>query len=239
MDVTNCRLIDAVTFFAYPYTLGGAETLCLYNMFAAGDFYQRFLAEFPDLTTPTFSAVYAHAQCFDSAKLAIASSQPWNAWASRNAPTALGPPPYIWLLKLMVVNRFIPHAAHLMRPLYEALRGSCPKDEVDWSQEMDKAFDGAKAALANATLLVHPPPAAPVNLTTDACSPQISSIWLAKTTWSRTASPGRLLGLCTWGTTMLPWQLKDVVFANANATLLCDVSTVPSYGACRLATPCF
>jgi len=43
-------------------------------------------------------------------------------------------------------NRFIPYAAHLMRPLYEALKGKDPKGEVDWSPEMDKAFDHTAGA---------------------------------------------------------------------------------------------
>ena len=65
-------------------------------------------------------------------------------------------------------NRFLPRAAHLMRPLYEALRGKAPKDVLDWSVNMDKAFAAGKSALANAALLAHPSPMAPIALTTDA-----------------------------------------------------------------------
>ncbi|XP_059417312.1 uncharacterized protein LOC132152576 [Carassius carassius] len=92
VDVTNCRLIDALSFASYPCTLGGAGVLCLSNTLANGDLYQRLLAEFPDITTPTFSSavakhgvehyittvgppVYARARRLDSAKLAIAREE--------------------------------------------------------------------------------------------------------------------------------------------------------------------
>lgn len=92
MDVTNCRLIDALSFASYPCTLGGTGALCLSNTLANGDLYQRLLAEFPDITTPTFSSVvakhgvehyittvgppvYARARRLDSAKLAIAREE--------------------------------------------------------------------------------------------------------------------------------------------------------------------
>ena len=59
VDVTNCRLIDALSFASYPCMLGGVGALCLSNTLATGDLYQRLLAEFPDITTPTFSSVVA------------------------------------------------------------------------------------------------------------------------------------------------------------------------------------
>lgn len=42
-------------------------------------------------------------------------------------------------------NRFIPHAADLMKPLYEALRGKKDSDGVDWSLERVWATDGTIA----------------------------------------------------------------------------------------------
>lgn len=59
-------------------------------------------------------------------------------------------------------NRFLPCAAHLMHPLYEALQGKTPKDMLDWSTGMDKAFDAD-----NTALLAHPSPTAPIAFTTD------------------------------------------------------------------------
>ncbi|KAJ8361868.1 hypothetical protein AAFF_G00416040 [Aldrovandia affinis] len=55
-------------------------------------------------------------------------------------------------------NRFIPHAAALMRPLYGALRGKTGNAQVDWGEEMTAAFDSAKRALAEATMLSYPVP---------------------------------------------------------------------------------
>ena len=73
-------------------------------------------------------------------------------------------------------NRFLPHAAQLMRPLYNALRGRKPADLLDWPTEMTAAFDAAKTALANAALLAHPSPAAPVALTTDASDYAVGAV---------------------------------------------------------------
>lgn len=73
-------------------------------------------------------------------------------------------------------NRFLPHAAKLMRPLYNALRGRRPADELDWSPGMTDAFGAAKTTLANAALLAHPSPTAPVALTTDASDYAVGAV---------------------------------------------------------------
>ena len=384
VDVKNCQLIDAVSFASYPCTLGGAGALCLSNTLATGDQYQRLLALYPDLTTPTFSSavakhgvehyittvgspVYARARRLDSAKLQIAreefstmerlgivrrSNSPWasplhmvtkadGGWRPcgdfRRLNNATTPDRYpvphiqdfsahlagavifskvdlvrgyhqvpvqpqdvpktavitpfglfeflrmpfglkgaaqtfqrlmdsvlrdmpflfVYLDDILVAsatpeehmthlrqlferlsehglivnpakcqfgqssitflghhvtprgavplparveavaafprphtvqslqefngmvnfyNRFLPHAAHLMRPLYEALRGKASKDVLDWSADMDKAFAAAKTALANAALLAHPSPTAPVALTTDASDYAVGAV---------------------------------------------------------------
>lgn len=384
VDIKNCRLIDALSFSSYPCTLGGASALCLANTLAAGDPYQRLLASFPVLTTPTFSSavarhgvehhiatvgppVYARARRLDSAKLAIAreefltmerlgivrrSDSPWasplhmvtkadGGWRPcgdfrrlNNATTPdrypvphiqdfsahlagavifskvdlvrgyhqvpVHPPDvqktavitpfglfeflrmpfglrgaaqtfqrlmdsvlrdmpflFVFLDDILIAstsvdehmahlrqlferlsehgliinpakcqfgqssikflghhvtphgaaplparveavnrfprpctvqslqeflgmvnfyNRFIPHAAQLMRPLYEALRGKAPKDDLDWSPERSTAFEAAKTALANAALLAHPSPSAPVALTTDASDYAVGAV---------------------------------------------------------------
>ncbi|KAG1936440.1 interleukin-1 receptor accessory protein-like 1-A [Pimephales promelas] len=64
-------------------------------------------------------------------------------------------------------HRFIPRAAQLMRPLHKALKGK-PKQDVDWTDSRDEAFAATKAALANATMLAHPSPTAPIAITSDA-----------------------------------------------------------------------
>ena len=73
-------------------------------------------------------------------------------------------------------NRFLPHAAHLMSPLYEALKGKKDNDDVDWTQVRGQAFEDSKAALANAAMLAHPSPAAPIALTTDASDYAVGAV---------------------------------------------------------------
>lgn len=43
-------------------------------------------------------------------------------------------------------NRFLPHAAQLLQPLYAALKSKKSGDPVDWTPERILAFEGAKAA---------------------------------------------------------------------------------------------
>ena len=51
-------------------------------------------------------------------------------------------------------HRFVPHAASLLQPLYAALKGSPAPKIVDWTPQRIAAFDAAKEALANATMLI-------------------------------------------------------------------------------------
>ena len=51
-------------------------------------------------------------------------------------------------------HRFVPNAAHMMRPIYDAMAGMSVT--WDWSNDLEEAFATAKEALAQATMLVHP-----------------------------------------------------------------------------------
>lgn len=73
-------------------------------------------------------------------------------------------------------NRFLPRAAHLLQPLYGALRLKKGNDPVDWTPERIQAFEGAKAALAKAALLAHPAPSASIALTTDASDVAVGAV---------------------------------------------------------------
>lgn len=73
-------------------------------------------------------------------------------------------------------HRFIPRAAQLMGPLHDALKGT-PKHAVDWTESRVKAFDATKAALANATMLAHPSPNAPIAITSDASDYAVGAVY--------------------------------------------------------------
>ena len=49
-------------------------------------------------------------------------------------------------------HRFICQAAHVMRPLYGALKDKSPSQAVDWTAEREKAFEATKAALSEAAV---------------------------------------------------------------------------------------
>jgi cleavage and polyadenylation specificity factor subunit 1 len=67
-------------------------------------------------------------------------------------------------------RRFLPHAAAIQAPLHDILSGPRVKGShpINWTPELQKAFDACKASLSHATLLSHPDPFAPLALVTDA-----------------------------------------------------------------------
>ena len=71
-------------------------------------------------------------------------------------------------------HRFIPAAAQLMSPLFEALTNQTKT--LVWNDTMAQAFDNIKEALAKATLLVHPRHDAPISLTTDASDRAVGAV---------------------------------------------------------------
>ena len=71
-------------------------------------------------------------------------------------------------------HRFVPNAAHIMRPIYDVLAGK--PMTLKWSDELDEAFTTAKEALAQATMLVHPHADKPTALTVDASSTAVGAV---------------------------------------------------------------
>ncbi len=71
-------------------------------------------------------------------------------------------------------RRFLPAAAQIMSPLFEALKGK-PKTLI-WSDTMAQAFRATKKALADATLLTHPRQVAAISLTTDASDQGVGAV---------------------------------------------------------------
>jgi len=71
---------------------------------------------------------------------------------------------------------FVPKAAEIMKPLYQALSAKPRPKELDWTPGLDHAFQEAKRLLASATLLHHPVPGARTILTTDASDIAIGAV---------------------------------------------------------------
>jgi cleavage and polyadenylation specificity factor subunit 1 len=89
-------------------------------------------------------------------------------------------------------RRFIPGAAHTLRPLTDALRGGKPlKSAVQWSGEMEQAFVASKKALCDATLLAHPRQRAELALATDASGDHVGAVLQQRAT---AAAPWEPLG---------------------------------------------
>lgn len=83
-----------------------------------------------------------------------------------------------FLAMLNFYRRFVPRAAGTLAVLNDYLKGSVKNDkrEVIWTQEALTAFQKAKDELANATLLVHPNPNAPLSVAVDASDSSIGAV---------------------------------------------------------------
>ena len=74
-------------------------------------------------------------------------------------------------------RRFLPHAADLLYPLTQLLGNSnSGTKEVNWTEIALGAFNAAKDALANATLLNHPQPSAQLAIMTDASDVAVGAV---------------------------------------------------------------
>ena len=95
-------------------------------------------------------------------------------------------------------HRFIPRCATILTPLNSMLKSTAPNNrELCWTTAAIAAFQEIKDALANATLLVHPQPDAPINVMTDASDIAIGAVlqqlldgqWCPLAYFSRKLSP--------------------------------------------------
>ncbi|BHF74048.1 hypothetical protein SprV_0401713200 [Sparganum proliferum] len=92
-------------------------------------------------------------------------------------------------------HRFHPHCANTILPLTSLLSG--PKRSFELSADVLAAFDTVKAALADATLLKHFSPAAPIAIMVDACNVAVGAVLQQHltghtqhlTSWRRKLSP--------------------------------------------------
>ena len=73
-------------------------------------------------------------------------------------------------------HRFIPKAAQLMQPLHQSLKGPAGA-LVEWTPERAQSFVAVKAALAEAALLAHPVPSAPIAITSDASDTAVGAVY--------------------------------------------------------------
>jgi RNase H-like domain found in reverse transcriptase len=74
-------------------------------------------------------------------------------------------------------RHFVPATAQLLKPLADALQGCLkPHARLEWTADLLAAFNVARAAISEATLLDHPSPAADLMLITDASSSHVGAV---------------------------------------------------------------
>ena len=80
-------------------------------------------------------------------------------------------------------HRFLPSAARLLQSLYTATSGR--HKTLEFTKKMTLAFNSAKAALANVTMLIHPRRKVPLSLTVDASDQAVRAVLqqLVHSTW--------------------------------------------------------
>ncbi|KYB24926.1 hypothetical protein TcasGA2_TC031613 [Tribolium castaneum] len=74
--------------------------------------------------------------------------------------------------------RFIPQAARIQAPMTQLQGGpkAKQKETIKWCPETENAFEATKRSLANAALLAHPSPEAPLSIMVDASDSAISAV---------------------------------------------------------------
>ena len=65
-------------------------------------------------------------------------------------------------------RKFLPNGAALLKPLYEAVKGTHKKTQLNWTSDMQTAFNAAKCSLSASATLAHPLPNSTIALSTDA-----------------------------------------------------------------------
>ena len=65
-------------------------------------------------------------------------------------------------------RKFLPNGAALLKPLYEAVKGTHKKTQLNWTSDMQTAFNAAKCSLSASATLSHPLPNSTIALTPDA-----------------------------------------------------------------------
>ena len=97
-------------------------------------------------------------------------------------------------LERFLPHRFVPHASAKMAPLFKLKNIIRQKDfEKAWLPEHDVAFSNIKAAMASATLLVHPSPTAHTEIWCDASNIAVGAVlvqlqhgvWRPLSFWSK------------------------------------------------------
>ncbi|CAG5056290.1 unnamed protein product [Parnassius apollo] len=79
---------------------------------------------------------------------------------------------------LKFYRRFIQDVAKLQAPLHALLSGPSVKSNsnLNWTANLESAFNACKASIANAALLAHPDSSAPLVIVTDASNSAIGSV---------------------------------------------------------------
>ncbi|KAI7789522.1 hypothetical protein IRJ41_008603 [Triplophysa rosa] len=205
VDVTNCRLIDALSFALYPCTLGGVGVLCLSNTLATGDLYQRLLAEFPDITTPTFSSAVAYRKLRDN-------ERKYSSFDRELLGLFLATRHFRFLLEGRLFTAFVDH-----KPLTFAMA----KSSEPWSGQQQRQL----SAISEFTTDIQHV-AGKDNFVADCLSRVVAgSVHLGLYYATMAVDQNADAEVQAYRTAPTALLMEDVVFDTANATLLCDVST--------------
>ncbi|GFX55690.1 transposon Tf2-11 polyprotein [Trichonephila clavipes] len=196
-DISKQALLDSETNIICHCILGNSRIHSIKTV--SGDsVYHELLRKFPDITKPPRPDQEIKHSVVHYIET---NSRPVSAKARRLAPDRLRIAKAEFENMITLGHMRPSKTAHLLAPLNKFLEGiknfkkskkvSCKnlRDSIQWTEEAEQAFNDAKNALADATLLRHPIPGAKLSLWTDASDKAVggSLMQLCQNNWEPVA----------------------------------------------------
>ncbi|GFY00630.1 transposon Tf2-9 polyprotein [Trichonephila clavipes] len=196
-DISKQALLDSETNIKCHCILGNSRIHSIKTV--SGDsVYHELLRKFPDITKPPRPDQEIKHSVVHYIET---NSRPVTAKARRLAPDRLRIAKAEFENMITLGHMRPSKTAHLLAPLNKFLEGiknfkkskkvSCKnlRDSIQWTEEAEQAFNDAKNALADATLLRHPIPGAKLSLWTDASDKAVggSLMQLCQNNWEPVA----------------------------------------------------
>ncbi|GFW32775.1 transposon Tf2-8 polyprotein [Trichonephila clavipes] len=196
-DISKQALLDSETNIKCHCILGNSRIHSIKTV--SGDsVYHELLRKFPDITKPPRPDQEIKHSVVHYIET---NSRPVTAKARRLAPDRLRIAKAEFENMITLGHMRPSKTAHLLAPLNKFLEGiknfkkskkvPCKnlRDSIQWTEEAEQAFNDAKNALADATLLRHPIPGAKLSLWTDASDKAVggSLMQLCQNNWEPVA----------------------------------------------------
>ncbi|BES91401.1 Reverse transcriptase (RNA-dependent DNA polymerase) [Nesidiocoris tenuis] len=184
VDLRERKIVDAETRLAtQPLQLGpSAASVQSVRAINQTDEYASLLREFSEITRPpTFNTTSPPHKTVHVIETAVSADgiRPLpdriNALVQSERPTTCDQLRR-FLGTINYYRRFVKRSSWPQAIIHDYLAKKKNKDTIDWTPELENAYEKCKADLANATLLVHPKPDLPLILRVDASQVAVGAV---------------------------------------------------------------